>query len=320
MASVVGVLFLSGGGITLYQNQRDIEPSPLGWSDAQVTDVFKDGQLDTCDLGEDFYESVGIRNMRASENGCSGVLDTVEGVPLYVNFRLTSSANPGIFEPYTNHQDWEHTFDPESSLPASLDEIQYANTDGMRCTVVSSRKEFETAEITVHGPCDSLDPLITQLDNLAEQARFTKRGLFNFGQPHYKAVETESISAASELYRQAREIALQPGEAAIVPQGDFEDSPFAVTNVWLDGDYLHATTEFTLGEKLTSGRSTFSTPNLVALYPNGEQVGLVHPGAYSQYAGETVTRESVSQSQTYEPGEFVIVSIDSKDEPHVWAF
>lgn len=319
VGSVLGAIVVVFGGLAAIQQMRDVPPGPLGWSDKEVGELFEAGELKTCELGDEFYESVGMRDIDSSSGGCEGFVDSEEGFPFIVTFNPHNRPD-NFYAPDIHHHNWMYH---EADVPSSLDDVSYASERGAECTVVSSREEYKELSITVDGPCEAVNPLMNQLDNLADQYQSSsgQRGLFDFSTPEYKEVNAQPVSAAVDAYRQVREMALSPGETVDVPEDVFDGSTFTFTDAWFDDGTLHYEAAFTLGTKYSPGRSNFSLPkDIVAMYPNGDQVAFPNDASFSLDVGATETFEGESELSTHEWDEFVIIATNTDDTKVAWAF
>ncbi|MEH0147166.1 hypothetical protein V6D40_05725 [Corynebacterium sp. Q4381] len=319
VGSVLGAIVVVFGGLLAFQQVRDVPAGPLGWSDKEVNEFFEAGELKTCNLGDEFYGSVGMRSVDWSTRGCEGLIDSGEGFPLAVTFDPHHRPS-GEFKPDIHHHNWMYR---EAAAPRSLDAVAYTTKTGAECVVVSTREEYKEVSITVDGPCEAVNPLINQLDNLADQYQFSsdKRGLFDFSAPEYKDVAVQPVSAVSDAYREAREVALAPGETVEVPEEEFDGSQFTFTNAWFEDRTLRYEAAFTLGNKDTPGTSTFYLPEeFVAMYPNGDQVALKRDASFSLDVGATETFQGESEHAIYEWDEFVIIATNTDGAKAVWAF
>lgn len=319
VGSVLGAIVVVFGGLMAFQQTRDVPPSPLGWSDNEVKEFFEAGELRTCNLGSEFYDSVGVRSVDRGVGGCDGLIDSKEGFPLSVTFDPHHRPN-GNYTPDIHHHEWMYR---EASGPSTLDGVPFATRKGAECVMVSNREEYKEVSITVDGPCEAVWPLVTQLDNLAIQNQFAagNRSVFDFSDPEYKTVETQPVSAATDAYRQARDVALAPGETVEVPEDEFDGSQFTITNAWFDDRTLRYEAAFTLGSKHTTGRATFYLPDeFVAMFPNGDQFALGTDANFSLDVGATETFEGESEKSTYSWDEFVIIGTNTDGTKVVWAF
>lgn len=319
VGSALGAIVVVFGGLMAFQQTRDVPQGPLGWSDNEVKEFFEAGELKTCNLGDEFYDSVGIRNVDWGVGGCEGLIDSEEGFPFIVTFDPHTRPD-GAFEPDIHHHEWMYR---EAAVPSTLDSVTYTSKRGAKCVMVSNRKEYEEVSITVDGPCEAAWPLVTQLDNLAVQHQFATdgKGVFSFSDSEYRDVNTQPVSAAVDVYRQAREAAMAPGETVEVPEDEFDGSQFTITNAWFDDRTLRYEAAFTLGSKHTPGTSTFELPNeFVAMYPNGDQVALISDASFSLDVGATETFEGESERSTYSWEEFVLIGTNTDGTKVVWAF
>lgn len=317
--SVLGAIVVVVGGLTVFQQVRDVAPGPLGWDDNEVKSYFEAGALKTCNLGEDFYDSVGMYGVDWSVGGCTGLVDSEEGFPFSVTID-PQNREGGEFAPDIHHHNWMYR---EGPMPATLEEVPYATVRGAECVMVSNREEYENVSITVDGPCEAVWPLVDQLDNLADQYAFASgnRRRFNFSAPEYRLVGSGQVSSVSDVYRQALGIALLPGQTVVVPEDDFEGSLFTFTDAWFEGDTLRYEAEFTLGEKYFPGRSTFDLPSeFVAMYPNGDQIALLNDASFSLDVGATETFTGDSERAWYQWEEFVIIATNTDGEKVAWVF
>ena len=319
VGSVLGAIVVVFGGLLAFQQTRDVPESPLGLSDKEVKEFFEAGELSTCNFGDEFYDSVGMRSVDWSVGGCEGLVDSEEGFPFSVTFDPHNRPG-GEFKPDIHHHNWMYR---EAAAPSSLNDVAFTSTSGAECVMVSNREEYKEVSITVDGPCEAVTPLINQLDNLADQYQFSsnKRSLFDFSAPEYKDVSAQPVSAAIDAYREAREIALAPGETVEVPEDEFDGSQFTFTNAWFEDRTLHYEAAFTLGAKHTPGRSSFSLPNnFVAMYPNGDQVAFPNDASFSLDVGATETFQGASEHSMYEWDEFVIIATNTDGEKVAWVF
>lgn len=326
VVSVVVALMLIFGGLTLWKQSREIPSPPLAVDVAALEAAFAKDKLATCDLGDEFWESVGVQDVEMIHSRCEGFIESVEGmrVPFTMSIKRdpTESTDFVPFEGTTNT--WYHTTDPEQDQPGQLHAIGWGYRDGMECRARSEAEALSHVWLTVTGgTCEPLEAVAAQLDNIAEQYehRPGEKGLFNFDVPQYAAVNPTPPRAVSRYYQMAASEALAPGERIDVPNEFFPGSTFTFTDLHHDGDHLVYRAEFGLGVGTTGDRQFFDVPkDFVAIYPDGYTIPLYPIELGSMPAGDTAVVENTSKYG--EPdGEGILLYARNTDGTYaIWRF
>lgn len=279
--AVLGVVLLLLAGLWVFQKVRPAPVGPLGWDEATLESKLDAGQIRDCNLGADFYDSVGIRNV---EN-CTGTITTAEGYEIRAsiyteqgpNGETTSPSDPELIG-------WKQSADAGTYVPETLDALVDQTTgSGTRCQMASSKPMLEKVWMMVDGPCEALYPAARQLSNLQTQYDWqrTDHGMFDFSRPDYLEVSPATPSVEAAVYKQGKDEAKPLGEPLAVVDPNNEGSVFAVTGGEVfygdrpaDGSKVCIDATFTLGREI-SDSSRFRMPSTyVAVFPGGQRVDL----------------------------------------------
>lgn len=325
VVAVVGTLILVFGGLTLWKQMRDVPQPPVALGEDQLAAAFEEDSLASCDLGAEFWESVGVHDVNADRTRCTGYITSQEGLELPVRMSVEAGRSTETdFVPIIHTSNmWLSTKDPEADLPESLEEMEWRDGGGMRCDAFSTEPALERVRLSIAGPCEPLVTIARQLDNVAEQYAFRPgaKGLFDFSTPAYVSVNPEAPSAVSEFYAAAAAAALPPGERIEVPNQYFDGSTFTAMGLYNENDTYKLQGEFFLGAGRSSGTQTFYTPEeFTVIYPDGSRVAMKREGIGQMRTEETapLNAETVSDAPA---AEHVLLFARNTDETvTVWQF
>ena len=279
--AILGVILLLLAGLWVFQKARPAPLGPLGWDEATLASKLDGGQIRDCDLGADFYDSVGIHNVK----NCSGTITTADGHEIKASLYTEQGPNGETTSPSDAELiGWKQSADVDTYLPMNLDElVEKATGSGARCQMASNKPMLEKVWLMVDGPCEALYPAARQLSNLQTQYDWqrTDHGLFDFSRPDYLEVNPASPSIEAAVYKQGKDEAKPLGEPLAVVDPNNEGSVFAVTGGQVvsgdrpsDSSKVCIDATFTLGREVNAS-SRFRMPSTyVAIFPGGQRVKL----------------------------------------------
>lgn len=216
---ILAVLVLAAGAVLGYMysqqpQQTQQTQSDTAESDAKKTDkldydpelidaVFTEGKLSDCELGDDFFDSVGVIKVwttTAEETqSCGGEYEVEEGtVPISMTVESSDAYRSSTFpiRPSDGPKDWE-------------EQISGGPEEYIGCVMFSNRPELSRVKLVVYGPCTLAHPLATGLNNLANDYVAHTTG----GTPEHVDPNPQLLSASSEEYKRLVEDAKRPGES-----------------------------------------------------------------------------------------------------------
>lgn len=250
-------------------------PAPSEWDEEFLNPVFDQlsedrYQLKSCELGDEFYESVGLKFVSTNQAGeypCSGWYTTEQGeVEVLIGFWGTAKTYNGS---------------PKDSALAGWKEQR---TDDGFCQLNHREGELGDVDIAVRASCEPLYPLARQLTNLAEQHRAVVQG----DKEAWTAQELldpnpQVASIAAPVYGQRVYDALPFGEPGQVSAADLVGATLTPSAVYLDdvtdrrGKEIQAVcvdTSFYYGELTASYNDIVLKPELALILPHDHEVPL----------------------------------------------
>lgn len=311
LLAILAVTALLLSGLFIFQKVRSTPLGPLGWDEATLESKLDGGKITNCDLSQDFYDSVGVTDVRVEEGYCTGVAKTADGKDI----RVTLYTENGPEGEATSPNDpeligWKQTKDPAEGIPDSLDDLPNSDGSGYRCQMYSSQPMLKGTWMSASAPCEVLYPMARQLHNLQEQYDFSRKdhGLFDFSRPNYLDVEPVTPTVQADLFKEAVDAAVPLGEGMPVDSVYHDGSMMAVDGGSVedaedgDGKRVCITTSFTLGERSQSYVPYFETPDAyVAIFPSGQRVELLEEyGRISLHPGDT--RSDLHYCSNFTPG------------------
>ena len=329
--AILGVIALVFAGLWVFQKVRPEPVGPLGWDEATLASKLDGGQLTNCDLGNDFYDSVGIHDVKVGDHNCTGVIHSADGSDISATVYTAQGPNGELQSPKdTELVGWKESADANKYVPESLDALEKdTHGSGARCQMAGNKPMLKSLWLSVNGPCEALYPAARQLDNLQTQYDWERsdHGLFDFSKPEYHEVNATSPSVEAAVYKQAKDEAKQLGDPMAVVDTANEGSTFAVTGgkVSLENENSDALTvcvdaEFKLGREVHSSYSFNMPSTVVALFPNGQRVNLDRKqGHIRMKPGETAQANYCSYfTPEVDANEFVAFVNDEDGEHATW--
>lgn len=314
VVAVVLVAALVAGGLLYRHSQRDAPPGPLGWSADDVADKTDGGDFTDCDFGDDFYESVGIRDSEVhSPEKCTGTVHAgTARIPVDITTTEAKEADvpddagaadlPGL-------EDWK-------MLRTSTGGDGEWWDNGAACNLYG-RGSLKGVHLRATGDCAFIAPAARQLSNLAKQYEFdtTDHDLFDFSSPEYIEVGTADGKADTEEFSK-RLANAKPREEEVDPDTpDFPGSGLKLNEFETVADTgsgkgkICAHTTYRLGEDVNDAPH-FSTPKMWLMAPTGEVVKLIEPrSSYRMSPGDTHDIDYCGQTFRSISGEFDAVLI-----------
>lgn len=259
---VVGILLLvivAAGVATYWWLTRPTPPGPLGWNEDTLAQYVDNDMIATCDLGEEFYNSVGISDVTVDGSVCEGWTVSPDGQPSYRvhvevsrnGWQLDSDdaivSSPS--EPLEPH--WEQY---------ELDTAEWIDSFAV-CSMTAKDRATSSVVVESNGPCESLYPVAAQLTNLGLQIEGDN--------PDYLAVPAQDYQARSEDYHRVLAEAQEVGGGNQQGWVDRFGNPNIINIVGVsfeDDGTVCATMDFTLG--LNPSSASFDVPELLFWAPN----------------------------------------------------
>lgn len=326
LLTLLAVLALAFAGLWIFQKLRPSPTGPLGWDETTLSSKLEAGKLTECELGTDFYDSVGIKDVEKDYEECIGTATSSDGAEFTVT--LDASASPsgnGKAPKDAELTGWKESTD-SSSVP---DEVKDLANDsygrGQQCTMSSSKPMLQKVELSTNGPCEALYPVARQLNNLQTQYDWerTSHGMFDFGSPEFLEVKAEPQSLVVPVFKQAKDEARGFGDTLEIKDPDYEGTTFTIT----DGNISSGSSprvcaegEVTLGRNTNEGAYRFNLPDTyVALFPNGQRLQL-NAEDYPVRMQEGETKGGLRFCSSYTPEvmskEFVVFVGSSPDDEY----
>lgn len=291
--AILGVVVIGFGGLMAASALRGGPDNPAGVSDEQAASYFDGYSLSTCDFGEEFYKRAGIQEVEVTENGCTGWTIPEEGQPSVRVWMTESRIRESVSgEPLDGELgNWRSVSAGNIPDQPSYRTVEYG--DDASCGAWSSSARMGDWMAASSGPCGTIAPLITQLENLTRQYEWNEadHGLFDSAEhPGYLEVGSPDFDLYSAW---AEAEPAEPGTALESQQRDFEGSTIAVDSVRIDGEELCVDATFTLGDNNSAFTNTFYLPDFEVLYGTNEK-GLL------QAEPTPGLRLEVGESHTYQ--------------------
>ena len=324
--TILVVLALAFAGLWIFQKLRPSPTGPLGWDEETLVSKLDGGQLDECELGSDFFDSVGVKDVAKDSYECTGTTASADGSDFEVTLNTSSEASSDGKSPKdADLSAWKESADG-FDVP---DEVQDLAVDtygpGQKCTMSSSQPMFKKVKLSTNGPCAALYPMARQLNNLQTQYDWerTDHGMFDFDSPEFLEVKAEPQSLVVPVYKQAKEEAKAFGDKLEIEDDDYEGTTFTITGGNIAGSQspeVCVVGDVQLGKKTGEYAYNFHLPNrYVALFPNGQRVSL-NAKDYPIRLKEGESKKGLRFCSSYTPevasSEFVIFVGDSTGGPH----
>lgn len=288
--AVVVIAALVYAGLWIYQATRGTEKGPLGWENEQIAKHASNNKLADCDLGEEFWNSVGLKDVEVSgnEETCKGWYETADGGEVLVTMKIDSSSS-GVSV-------------PDDSVSLSGDGLrgwsaQEKSEEGYlssepteKCTYYSKSGLF-VGTLSTPAKCGALKPLASQLTNLDIQDReaTASKDLTDFDSPEYLPVNVEAVEVSSPLWEKLGKNVAKTGEAQDVKDRDYAGSKITVDKIDADGTSVCADATFRLGREDSSFAFRFHVPDMRVVLPTGSTLSLDRdPERLRLKEGETV--------------------------------
>ena len=324
--TILVVLALVFAGLWIFQKLRPSPTGPLGWDEDTLVSKLDGGQLAECELGSDFYDSVGVKDVETKDYECTGTAASADGSDFEVTLNTSSEASDNGKSPKdADLSAWKESADgfdvPEEVQDLAVDTYG----QGQKCTMSSSQPMFKKVKLSTNGPCEALYPMARQLNNLQTQYDWerTDHGMFDFDSPDFLEVQASPQSLVVPVYTQAKEEAKAFGDKLEVKDGDYDGTTFTITGGNIAGGQsaeVCVVGDVQLGRKTDEHSYNFNLPNrLVALFPNGQRVSLSAQD-YSIRLEEGESKKGLRYCSSYTPevasNEFVVFVGDSSGGPH----
>lgn len=299
---LIVALVAVGAFVALNTFARPSSTGPLGWDEETVSHYFDYDELADCDLGGEFFTSVGLKEM-APENGddsspCEGWTAAPDGQPS-LNVSFSTAASEGVDDSATpvdtpGLEEWG-----EIQREATIGSLYSGNS--ATCSLSTDEPGLENVALRTVGPCESLYPLAQQLTNLARQNEFIldDPGFFDREErPEYVEVATLEYDVYGDDWQEATEDSLALGESVTINERTFVGSQFAVNEIILpestdDTAEACVDTTYTLGTNSSNWSNRFNLPDLVLYLPDGSHSELSSP------RGRLTLQEGESADVTY---------------------
>ncbi|AWB83273.1 hypothetical protein [Corynebacterium liangguodongii] len=270
---------------------------PLGWDDEEVARVFAGDRIGTCDLGEEFYASIGISDVSldAENNLCTGYA-TSAGVKAPIVVAMDNTAAKGNLQPAPaalTGEGLEGWMASEQRPEAPEDPTKFFyDRDGLVCVMYSEAYALEGLTLGTPAGCDTLRPLAVQLNNLASQHESTRS---------YTDPGSTVLALSNDVYDPLSGSALAAGATAELELDDHDKSTMTITSVSAKeeqqsirycanatvtmGDYDAAAKKWLSETKKTPGVGSAesgvgdrdfspSAPNVVLTLPDGTRLNM----------------------------------------------
>lgn len=327
LLAIVAVVIVALASVWFLQKQRPAQNGPLGWDDATLASKLDAGKLQDCDLGDDFYESVGLRDIVFKQGACEGKAKDADGNEFPVRIHTEGGPNGDVAAAGDEALvGWKQSADPAGHIPATLHDVT-SSGDGMRCQMAGNKPILGNFWLAADGPCEALYPVARQITNLQTQYDWsrTDHSLFDFSSPDYLEVNPATPKVETDLYKQAKEAALPLGETFEVDDSDYNGSTFTING----GDVDYAKNSkvcvdgtFTLGQKADRYTYGFNMPRTpIALFPNGQRVPLYDEDhrSYTLKEGESQDLRLCGNDfdADMESNSFAVLVEDDRDQ-YVW--
>lgn len=288
--AVLVIAALVYAGLWIYQATRGTEKGPLGWENEQIAKHVSSNKLADCDLGEEFWNSVGLKDVEVSgnEETCKGWYETTDGGEVLVTMKIDSSSS-GVSV-------------PDDSVSLSSDGLRgwsaqekreegYLSSEPTeKCTYYSKSGLF-VGTLSTPAKCGALKPLASQLTNLDIQDReaTASKDLTDFDTPEYLPVNVEAVEVSSPLWEKLGKNVAKTGEAQDVKDDDYAGSKITVDKIDVDKAHVCADATFRLGQEADRFAFQFHVPNMRVVLPTGNAFQLDRdPDRLRLKEGETV--------------------------------
>lgn len=286
VVSLLAVAALVWGGLMIYKSTKSIDAGPLGWDEETLNDKLSGGNVKDCDLGDDFYASVGVSDLEVFDEPESGA-SRCEGWVSVLNGHVKVGFDTGKELPTSNMKktqqdglsEWRESTDPFEAAADPESHSGYGSN--ARCYMTSRNGRLNKVRLEAAASCDVLYPLAKQLTNIAIQSEALEqeRGVFDNTQPTYLDVTPGVATVMSPGYKKFLEDTQSMGESSKVADDDYTGSTFKIESVGFDpatysehsqSEELCVYTKFVLGKKNEEYASKFEVPDLIAYFPNGQ--------------------------------------------------
>lgn len=292
--AVVAVVALVLGAVyfALTTFLRPSSTGPLGWDADTVAHHFDFDDLRHCQLGSEFYESAGLKDVSSEgeRTMCSGWTVAPKGQPS-VKVSISTADGSGAFNENTEVEvpgleKWREEYSESSYLGQEA-----------TCRLTTDEPGLDDVSLKTRGWCDALYPLAQQLTNLARQNEFIldDPGFFDGAdRPTYVEVQPHTYDAYAGDWSEAIDNASPTGEVVSYGDRNFTGNTFSVNEIIqresTEGTVdICAETTFTLGEKESRWSSNFTTPSLSAYLPDSSTVSMDYPqNSLSLEQGESI--------------------------------
>ena len=273
--AVVVIAALVYAGLWIYQSTRGTEKGPLGWDNEQIAKHVSKNKLADCDLGEEFWNSVGLKDVQVSgdEETCQGWYETADGGEVLVTMEIDSSSS-GVSV-------------PDDSVSLSSDGLrgwtaQEKSEDGYlstepteKCTYYSKSGLF-VGTLSTPATCGALKPLASQLTNLDIQDReaTASKDLTDFDSPEDLPVNVEPVEVSSPRWEKLGKHVAKTGEAQKVRDDGYSGSKITVDKIDVDKAQVCADATFRLGRETDRFAFQFHVPDMRVVFPTGSALKL----------------------------------------------
>ncbi|MGV0432582.1 hypothetical protein [Corynebacterium sp. 20_84] len=256
MLSIVLLVAVIGGAVVWIQRDKVSEIDQRA-----VDHTFVDGKMVSCELGDEFYDSVAWKDVyqpNLSDDFCSGWFETAEG-DIAVELHLDEEPKEGRALSYFV-SGWDETKSDDSNDPWCM-----MNTD---------RPGLEDLQLTVAASCEPLYPIASKLSDLSDIAAGEAPS-----NDDDVSVDT-TVSVAGQNYTQLLAKAGALGDGGSIESLQLEQAKLALTDVdvtpfgesKLDGEDSEICVDATLniGRYKYSHNRIFDVPGIAVMNPAGQ--------------------------------------------------
>ena len=232
---------------------------------AIVDNAFVDGKMATCELGDEFYDSVAWRDVyqpNLSDDFCSGWFETAEG-DIAVELHLDAEPMEGTTYP-SSISGWDRT--------------NVGDSDDPLCMMDTDQPGLEDIQLTVAASCEPLHPIASKLSDLSA----ISAGEVPSNDDDV-SVDT-TVSVAGQNYSQLLARAGDLGAGGSIESMQLEHAKLALTDVdvtpfgesKLDGEDSEVCVDATLniGKYKYSHDRSFDVPGIAVMNPAGQVLWL----------------------------------------------
>lgn len=332
--TIVAILVIAAvvyAGLWIYQSVRGTDKGPLGWDNEQIAKHVSGSKLSDCDLGDEFFGSVGIKDVEVSgdETTCKGWYETTGGGEVLVTMEIEDSKSD-VSEPSDSVSLTRDGLRGWSAEEESSDSISVGTEPAEKCTYYSTSGLF-LGTLSVPASCGALKPLASQLSNLDIQDREAteSRDVWDFSSPEYLEVSAQPVEVASPLWKKVGKEPAELGDAQKVEDEDYSGSTITMQKIEPSDSEVCAEATFKLGRETSRYSSSFEVPTMHIVLPTGSAFEMDRdPSSLRMKEGETVKLTycgdiNDSEDMGYRGGKGYVVGdldYDGESDNSTWEF